>query len=263
MSSKFVISDPDNAPVISLCGLASRVTILTGAGISAESGLATFRGSGGIWSRFKPEELANMDAFMRNPERVWEWYQYRRDVLDSAVPNSAHISLAVWEKHCTGFTLVTQNVDGLHQRAGSRNVVELHGNLQTNRCMDCGADSHEIDIRFEGKIPRCACGGMLRPGVVWFGEMLPELEIRKAFQAAEACDLFLVIGTSAVVYPAASLPEIAHEAGTTVIEINSEPTSISRWADHSLRHNAGDVLPLLVEAVTKNPISESRESPDE
>jgi NAD-dependent deacetylase len=257
MSSKFTVSDPENAPVVRLCKLASRIAILTGAGISAESGLATFRGSGGIWARFKPEELANMEAFMRNPERVWEWYQYRRDVLDSAVPNPAHISLAEWEKHCTDFTLVTQNVDGLHQRAGSQNVVELHGNLQNNRCMDCGAESLEINIRFEGKIPRCSCGGMLRPGVVWFGEMLPESAVRKAFQAAEACDLFLVIGTSAVVYPAASLPEIAHESGATVIEINPEPTSVSRWATHSLRFNAGNVLPQLVEAVTKNIIPES------
>jgi NAD-dependent deacetylase len=148
-------------------------------------------------------------------------------------------------------------VDGLHQRSGSQNVVELHGNLQTNRCMDCGAESTEINIRFEGKIPRCSCGGMLRPGVVWFGEMLPEPAIRKAFQAAESCDLFLVIGTSAVVYPAASLPEIAHETGTPVIEINPEPTSVSLWAAYSLRFNAGDVLPQLVEAITKQPIPES------
>ena len=224
---------------------------MTGAGISAESGLATFRGEQGIWSKFRPEELANMEAFLRNPERVWEWYQYRRDVLDSAKPNPGHVALAAWETICSNFALVTQNVDGLHQLAGSRNVIELHGNLRVNRCQSCGRESDITEIRFEGKVPKCDCGGMLRPGVVWFGEMLPEDAIRSAFLAAESCDAFLVIGTSAVVYPAASLPEIARQRGATVVEVNPEPTPITRWVDFSIRGNAGVVLPPLVDAINK------------
>ncbi|MBU0691688.1 NAD-dependent deacylase [bacterium] len=250
MSSQFDLTDPENEALLGSCRQAKRIAVLTGAGISAESGLATFRGDGGIWSKFKPEELANMEAFLRNPERVWEWYQYRRDVLDSANPNPGHFALAAWERICPEFSLITQNVDGLHQAAGSTRVIELHGNLKVNRCQSCGAESDTEEIRFEGKVPKCGCGGMLRPGVVWFGEMLPEAAIREAFQSSQTCDLFLVVGTSAVVYPAASLPEIAKESGAAVLEINPEPTPITRWADFSIRGNAGDILPQLVEAIS-------------
>jgi len=249
MSSQIANIDFNNNELLARCCSAKSIAILTGAGISAESGLSTFRGSEGIWSKFRPEELANMDAFLRNPERVWEWYQYRRDVLDSAKPNPAHIALATWERLSSDFTLITQNVDGLHQAAGSQNIIELHGNLKVNRCLECGAESDMENIRFAGRVPVCECGGLLRPGVVWFGEMLPEAAISEAFAVSKSCDLFVVVGTSAVVYPAASLPEIAKDYGASIIEINPEPTSISRWADFVLSHNAGDVLPQLVDAV--------------
>ncbi len=249
MSSQIVITDPANEPLLECCCQAKSVAVLTGAGISAESGLSTFRGKEGMWAKFKPEELANMDAFMRNPERVWEWYQYRRDVLDSARPNPAHRALAVWEKNCPEFTLITQNVDGLHHAAGSMNVVELHGNIKVNRCLECGAESDLDSIRFLDKVPVCECGGMLRPGVVWFGEMLPEEAVQTAFRVSQSCDLFLIVGTSAVVYPAASFPEIAKDRGASIVEINPEPTSITRWANFSLPYNAGDVLPQLVDAI--------------
>jgi len=258
MSSQIDIADPENSALIDCCTRATSVAVLTGAGISAESGLATFREDGGIWSKFKPEELANMDAFLRNPERVWEWYQYRRDVLDKAQPNQAHIALADWERFCPEFTLITQNVDGLHKAAGSRNTIELHGNLKINRCLSCSKESDIETVKFEGKVPVCDCGGMLRPGVVWFGEMLPEAAIQTAFEVSRTCDLFLVIGTSAVVYPAASLPEVAKASGSTVIEINPEPTSLTRWADYSLSNNAGDILPQLVEAIKFNSKSEHK-----
>lgn len=249
MSSLFDIKDPDNKILLERLADAKRIAVLTGAGISAESGLATFRGESGIWSKLRPEELANMDAFLRNPERVWEWYQYRRDVLDSAKPNPGHLALAEWEQLCSEFSLITQNVDGLHQAAGSKNVIELHGNLQVNRCQRCGSESDVRDIRFEGKVPTCDCGGMLRPGVVWFGEMLPEAAIMNAFIAAESCDLFIAVGTSAVVYPAAMLPAEAKKHRAIVLEINPEPTPITQWADFSIQENAGSILPNIVNAI--------------
>lgn len=225
------------------------IGVLTGAGISAESGVATFRGQDGLWSKFKPQELANVSAFLANPELVWEWYQHRRDLLTGVQPNPGHLALAQWESLGADFTLITQNVDGLHRIAGSRQVLELHGNIRLNRCQTCGRESVEADLKFEGKVPKCPCGGWLRPGVVWFGEMLPERELTAAFEAARRADLFLTIGTSAQVYPAASLPELALESGAVVVEVNTEETPFSPLAHFSLRGPAGAILPALVERI--------------
>lgn len=181
--------------------------VLTGAGISSESGVPTFRGAKGLWAKFRPEELANFDAFIKNPKLVWEWYQYRRNIISEVTPNAAHHALVDLEKRARCFTLVTQNVDNLHQRAGSRNVLELHGNIERSYCLDCKAFAAKDHNG--SKCP--SCGGLLRPDVVWFGEMLPEGVFEKGAQAARQCELFLCIGTSAVVYPAASLPLLAKE----------------------------------------------------
>jgi NAD-dependent deacetylase len=223
------------------------ITVLTGAGISAESGVATFRGKEGLWSRFKPEELASMQAFLANPEMVWEWYQHRRNLLADARPNPGHVALAEWETLASRFTLITQNVDGLHRLAGSKNILELHGNIRVNRCQTCGHETSDESVTFAGRVPICAdCGGMLRPAVVWFGEYLPEQELTEAFRAAEHCDLFLTIGTSAQVYPAGSLPEIARTSGATVLEINTEETPFTAQASFHVRGRSGAVLPELV-----------------
>jgi NAD-dependent deacetylase len=225
------------------------ITVLTGAGISAESGISTFRGADGLWSKFRPEELANVNAFLANPEMVWEWYQHRRDVLSSAKPNAAHYALAEWEEILPKFTLATQNVDGLHRLAGSQNVLELHGNIRNNRCQQCGKETSEITVTFTGQVPRCSsCNGMLRPAVVWFGEFLPERELETAFYAAQHCDVLLTVGTSSQVYPAAALPEIAREAGAAVIEVNIEETPFTVFATCHLRGPAGTILPELVAA---------------
>jgi NAD-dependent deacetylase len=228
----------------------SEICILTGAGISAESGVATFRGKEGLWSKFRPEELANIQAFMKNPELVWEWYQYRRDIVTTAQPNLGHVTLAQWERQIAGFTLITQNVDGFHQRAGSRKVIELHGNILRNRCLQCGNIGDGEEVHFKGKVPLCHCGGMLRPDVVWFGEMLPVQALNDAFAAAEAADLFLSIGTSAVVHPAASLPEIAKASGAFLIEINIEPTALTPIVDLFLEGPSGKILPELFDEWT-------------
>lgn len=223
-----------------------RITILTGAGVSAESGLGTFRGKEGIWNKMRPEELASMSGFLANPQLVWEWYSYRRSLLAAAQPNPAHVALAEWESNCPDFTLITQNVDGLHQLAGSKNVLELHGNIRVNRCLKCeGELEHEPEQYIDG-VPYCSCGGKLRPGVIWFGEMLPEEVLMKAFQAAEACDLFVVAGTSGVVYPAASLPEIATEYGALTIEVNLEPTPFTSRAHFHLAASASTAIPAIV-----------------
>lgn len=225
---------------------AQYICVLTGAGISAESGVPTFRGKEGLWSKHRPEELASVEAFVANPELVWAWYQYRRDILSQVHPNAGHLALARWESIAADFTLTTQNVDGLHQVAGSLNVLELHGNIRVNRCFSCGIESSMESAVFIGKVPRCSCGGMLRPGVVWFGESLPEAEIRAAYRAAESCDLFLTVGTSALVYPAAALPGVARRAGAVVIEVNLEETPFTSQANQHMRGSAGTILPELL-----------------
>ncbi|MGA3245096.1 MAG: NAD-dependent deacylase [Bacteroidota bacterium] len=226
---------------------AQSVCVLTGAGISAESGVPTFRGEEGLWKKFRPEELANFHAFIRNPDLVWEWYAYRRKLIHEVKPNAGHYALVELERRVKDFTLVTQNVDNLHRRAGSKSMVELHGNIERSYCIDCGAIVEELDIDSLTKAPRCVhCGGLVRPDVVWFGEMLPREAFSRAEQAARHCDLFLCIGTSAVVYPAASLPYTAFDQGAFVVEINRERTELSTRAHESLLGAAGEILPQLV-----------------
>ena len=227
-----------------------KIAVLTGAGVSAESGIPTFRG-GGLWDKFKPEELATPEAFARDPKKVWEWYNWRRNLIAKAEPNDAHRILAEWERSgkFDVFALITQNVDGLHQRAGSRNVIELHGNIWKLRCVD--NPSHEwFDYTpdLSELPPRCKeCGALARPGVVWFGEALPRDALEKAFDLASQVDIFLVIGTSGVVQPAASLPFVAKERGATVIEINPSSTPITSIADFYLSKKASEGMILLNE----------------
>ncbi len=233
-----------------LCSLlhtTESICVLTGAGISAESGVETFRGSNGLWSKLKPEELANFDAFMRNPDLVWEWYNYRKKIIHDVKPNPAHCALAHLQDLVKDFTLITQNIDNLHIRAGSKNVLELHGNIERSYCISCGKSVTHVEVTLENKVPHCSsCHGIIRPDIVWFGEMLPEGVFEMATDAATRCELFLSIGTSAVVYPAANLPLIARKQGAYVVEINMERTEISNSVDETLLGKAGEILPQLV-----------------
>ncbi|MBC7104472.1 MAG: NAD-dependent deacylase [Firmicutes bacterium] len=224
---------------------ARRVAVLTGAGVSAESGIPTFRGPGGLWRNFRPEELATPEAFARDPRLVWEWYAWRREVIAAARPNAAHLVLARMEEYYPDFTLITQNIDGLHQAAGSRNVVELHGNIWRVRCLREGKTMEYREVPPARIPPTCSCGALLRPDVVWFGEALPEAELARAFAAARECDLMLVVGTSAVVQPAASLPYVVRRHGGAVIEVNTERTPVSEIATRSFLGPAARVLPEL------------------
>jgi len=230
----------------SLLSKETKVVVLTGAGISAESGVPTFRGEDGLWKKFRPEELATFDAFMANPQLVWEWYEYRRKIIEEIKPNPAHLALVEFQNHFEKFDLVTQNVDGLHHQAGSKNVIELHGSIKRNKCIRCGTKYESLEKTISGIPPKCPCGGNLRPDVVWFGEMLPQDALNYAFQVSSECDLFFSIGTSAVVHPAASLPLLAKRNGAYVVEVNIEPTDISRIVDESLMGKAGEIMPLLV-----------------
>jgi len=232
---------------------ARSIVALTGAGISAESGIPTFRGAGGLWRDFAPEELATPEAFERNPRLVWEWYDWRRGIIHKSLPNPGHLALAELEQRQTGggsgkgsFTLVTQNVDGLHERAGSRNIAKLHGDIWVVRCVECGTADRNEQVPLEPLPPRCRCGGLLRPGVVWFGEPLPQAEWQRAHQASRHAQVFLVLGTSASVYPAAGLAQTAREGGARLAVVNPEPTPLDRVADWVLRGPAGQVLPRLV-----------------
>ncbi len=233
-------------------GAARAVAVLTGAGISAESGIATFRDAmTGLWSRFRPEDLATPEAFARDPATVWDWYAWRRERVRSVRPNAGHLALVALEEACLArgaqFDLVTQNVDGLHHAAGSRRVHELHGNIRRVKCFDRGHLAQRWSEEGE-RPPRCAaCGSMLRPDVVWFGEALPEAELRAAFRSAGACDVFLCIGTSTVVEPAASLPFAALEGGATVIEVNPEATPLTAHASIVLAGPAAVILPRLAQ----------------
>jgi NAD-dependent deacetylase len=225
---------------------ATSVAILTGAGISAESGVPTFRGSEGLWKNFKPEELATPEAFAKDPKLVWEWYDWRRGLIAQAKPNAAHKALVQLEIRKPRFTLITQNVDGLHDLAGSGKILKLHGDIWRMRCTVCGANFPNRRVPLPKIPPHCACGGLARPGVVWFGEGLPDGMMKEAEHAAAAAEVFLVIGTSAVVYPAAGLAPYAKQAGAKVIEINTEPTAFSATADCSLQGPAGSILPHIV-----------------
>jgi NAD-dependent deacetylase len=225
---------------------ARRIVAFTGAGMSVESGIPTFRGPGGLWRTFRAEDLATAAAFERNPKLVWEWYDSRRQSMAKAEPNAGHIALAGFERRATEFLLVTQNIDGLHDRAGSRNIVKLHGDIWMLRCTMCGRERQDLRAPLPDLPPYCECGGMLRPGVVWFGEFLPPGVWWKAEFAASRADVFLTIGTSAVVYPAAGLIDIAKAGGATVIEVNPQETPYSEAVDHSLRGPAGGILPGIL-----------------
>jgi len=226
---------------------ARAVVALTGAGVSAESGVPTFRDAQtGLWANFKPEDLATPRAFRKNPKLVWEWYAWRRNLVAKVDPNPAHLALAHLQQLLPGFRLITQNVDGLHQRAGSAQVIELHGNITRTKCFD---ENVPIDKWEETKEipPRCPrCGGWLRPDVVWFEEAMPEQETDLAFELSSNCEVFLSIGTSGLVYPAAALPLRAAEKGSVLVEINPQPTSISDRADFVLAGPAGKILPALL-----------------
>jgi len=228
---------------------ARRVVVLTGAGVSAESGVPTFRGKDGLWKRFRAEELATPEAFSRNPRLVWEWYDWRRQIIARAKPNPAHQVIAEMEKYYPEFLLITQNVDGLHLKAGSRRIVEIHGNLWRLRCDRCGRKIENYEVPLKEIPPRCPCGSLYRPDVVWFGEPIPADRFEAAWCAARSCDLMLVAGTSAVVQPAASLPVMAKSHGARIVEVNLEPTPITGIADVSLFGRAGEILPKLWEKV--------------
>lgn len=227
-----------------------RVAVLTGAGISQESGLPTFRdGQSGLWAQYRPEDLATPQAFERNPQLVWEWYATRRLKAGEVRPNAGHYALAAMERRIARFTLITQNVDGLHQRAGSKNVIELHGNITRVRCSGCEERFTEWEEPERG-VPACPrCGAKLRPDVVWFGEMLPPRALNLAMEAAQSCQVFFSIGTSARVEPAASLPHLARLAGAVVVEVNVNETPLTPYADYVLPGRAGEILPALVREV--------------
>ena len=226
------------------------VAVLTGAGVSAESGVPTFRDAQqGLWARFDPRELATPSAFARNPKHVWDWYAMRRAMVGSVTPNPAHVALATLERRVPEFLLITQNVDGLHQRAGSQRVVELHGNIARAKCSREGTLVATWNDSGEQLPPRCpACGAFLRPDVVWFEELLPAEPLAHAEDAAHRCDVLVVVGTSAEVYPAAALPEHARRGGACVIEINPNETRLTAEVDYTLRGPAGTVLPALLTA---------------
>lgn len=229
---------------------ARNVTALTGAGISAESGVPTFRGPGGLWRSFRPEDLATPEAFARDPRLVWEWYAWRREKVAACRPNPAHHALVALEGRTPEFLLVTQNVDGLHAAAGSRRIVELHGSLWRTRCTVCHAPRDDRRVPLPELPPRCTeggCAGLLRPDVVWFGEPLPEPALNVALAAARQADVVLVIGTSSLVYPAAALPQIARDAGAFVVEVNPEPTPLTALCQVSLRGQAAEIVPALLE----------------
>ncbi len=224
--------------------------VLTGAGISQESGVPTFRGDGGLWRDHRPEDLATPEAFARDPRLVWEWYRWRRGVVAGAAPNAGHRALAELEDAIPEFLIATQNVDGLHQRAGSRRVVELHGSLFRTRCGACG---RLLEERGGGRVgdddlPRCACGALGRPDVVWFGESLPSEALERAAAASRAARLVLVVGTSALVQPAASLATIGKLEGARLVVVNPERTPLDSYADDRIAGSAATALPLLAAA---------------
>jgi NAD-dependent protein deacetylase/lipoamidase len=235
-------------PLVETLRRAKHLTVLTGAGISAESGLPTFRDPmTGLWAKYRPEDLATPEAFRRNPRLVWEWYEWRRELVARARPNPGHLALAEMERRLPRMSLLTQNVDGLHRLAGSGRVVELHGNITRSKCFD---HHHPAPAREEdGEIPpRCRrCGSFLRPDVVWFGESLPEEAIAAAREAVLGCDLFLSIGTSGTVYPAASFLDEARSCGARAAVVDPDVSRFAGRADFLLQGPSGKVLPALVE----------------
>ena len=226
---------------------AQRVVVLTGAGISAESGVPTFRGADGLWRQYRAVDLATPQAFARDPRLVWEFYNWRRELLAPLTPNPGHLALVKLESRAPEFLLITQNIDGLHHAAGSTNILELHGNIWRVRCTDCGKVTEDRSVPLPA-LPTCGtCGGLLRPDVVWFGEMLDRLILAKAYEALSSCQALLVIGTSGNVEPAASMGLHAKSQGAVVAEINLEPTPQTDAYDISLLGKAGVILPQLID----------------
>jgi NAD-dependent deacetylase len=237
---------------------ARRVTVLTGAGVSAASGVPTFRGAGGLWRQFRVEQLATPEAFERDPETVWEWYDWRRQAIAACAPNAAHEVLARWESRFPDFTLVTQNVDGLHERAGSARIIRYHGSIWqlqcSARCAASGDGWEDRHAPLETRPPRCPhCGAIARPGVVWFGEIIPPAVIRESSRAAAGCDVFLTIGTSATVYPAAGLLHEASAHGAFTAEINVEATGASALVDLAIAGPAAEVLTRIDDELARAP----------
>jgi NAD-dependent deacetylase len=227
---------------------ANNVLVLTGAGVSAESGVPTFRGGGNttVWKGMPFDVISSAGMLTRDLATVWEWFNYRRGLLAALKPNPAHEAIAGWQARFQDLTLVTQNIDGLHQASGSRNVIELHGNIWRARCFECGSLHDARELKSDHGVPVCFdCGANLRPGVVLFGEMLPAGAFEAAAMKAKDCELCIVAGTSAVVYPAASIPEIARAAGAYLVEVNPERTPLSDLCDEVLTGKAGEILPLF------------------
>ncbi|KAF4516221.1 hypothetical protein B566_EDAN000461 [Ephemera danica] len=226
---------------------ARAITILTGAGLSADSGVPTFRGADGLWRTFRAEDLATPEAFERDPGLVWEWYNWRRELIATKQPNEAHLAIAALESRINDFWLITQNVDGLHRAAGSTKLSEIHGNIWMVRCTACGTvtGNHQVPLPLPPYYG--PCGGLLRPHIVWFGESLQEEDLVRCAHQLQGCDVLLVIGTSGVVYPAAGFASIAKEAGAYVIEVNLDPTPQSNRVDIALRGRTKDLVPLLLE----------------
>jgi len=250
------MTDDDLTRAAEWLTLAERVCVLTGAGVSAESGVPTFRASDGLWEGHRIEDVASPDGFVRDPRLVWQFYNARRANVKTVKPNPGHHALAKLEERWgDGFTLVTQNVDGLHRAAGSRNVLEIHGSLHRTRCLGCERVK-DRGLEPLGDAPECECGARLRPDIVWFGEALPPDIWHRAMEAAYECDVMLVVGTSAVVHPAASLVPIAKRArppGAKVVEVNLTRTEASAFADAGLYGPSGVVLPKLVERLGERP----------
>ncbi len=241
----------------------SKIVTSTGSGMSRESGIPTFRGRDGLWNNYRPEELASREGFCSNPGLVWRWYRERLLKAKEKKPNPGHIALAELEKLLPSFLLITQNIDNLHRRAGSKQIVELHGNIYRFRCFEF---SHYIeeDPAWGDEPPRCHCGSLIRPDVVWFGEPLPEAELECAFRETQRCDLLLVVGTSGLVQPAALLPSVAKEAGARLIEINIEDSAITPIVNLLIQGKSGEILPRIVKRIKELSNSErgdTKESP--
>ena len=226
-----------------------RIVVITGAGISAESGIPTFRGEDGLWRKHRVEELATPYAFQTNPKLVWEWYDWRRGIIANANPSPGHTAIAEMEQIIPHFSLITQNVDGLHRRAGTTKIIEIHGNLWQLRCVREGTLKEDYRVPLPEIPPKCECGALLRPHVVWFGESLDNEDMSRSYRLLQDCSLLVVVGTSAVVQPVASFPLTAKRQGAFVVEVNTNPTPLSSMADESIIGKAGEVLPALLNTI--------------
>lgn len=230
---------------------AKRIGILTGAGISADSGIITFRGKNGLWNNIEVQKLATLKGFLNNPEFVWQWYDERRREIAANKPNPGHLTLASLEKHFDKISIITQNVDGYHQKAHSTEVIELHGSIWEFKCMGCEKIIKNFDAPLKDLSPKCDCGGLQRPNVVWFGEAIPQKGLDESLKIASECDIFFVIGTSAIVQPAASIPIIAKRSKAYLVEINLEDTPLTKQTDISFKGKAKDILPELLKEIKK------------